>query len=848
MVRGGSSSGECGDGPPDLRPRRHAHRHARACSRVAPSLLLRLLLSIVALLAPAFGAHVNESESAPWSLPPLPEEGLLCPCTPPLGVRMLMLAHGAPVNSLSWTALHAGFFEGAKRVGALAEAVMLTTAQLQQLNGTTPGMLTILQEQYDRFNAELVFPHILVVSVPDAYSLRASLQRWSARGTKIITVNSDYTSVAEHLSLIGSFHMSLDDSLAGEQTGVRLAQAGVQRAVCVMSDLMTNGLRRCEGFVRGFLAFCSGSCLVERVIVSVARLREDLDPLLSNRSIDGIAIVAANVVMQMLPMLDETSPQADSWRVHNRRIAVFGGPDELTYKLLDKQILYFLCDIGSWAQGFLPAVIGGYLAQTGQLFTADSDPNFNAEPDELPVMSAVPTWIKTGPTFIAARTSNAGRVRPRVSEAHLDVLTHARARLIFDKIKSGVDLAARYLGLTFQDCTDGMGSCKGDKLSTVRYYAPDLPNNGATMSNQLNRFGEEGTHGVVSTVPSPAVLRDPLRQLVQAGIPLVTTNTGTDYNLGQLAHVGVSEFAAGKVAGRHAGLAGAVRMLCVVPTNLNDAYGMRCRGMRDGLFAHLNATRSPWLPTTAAEKELLVREIVLDLESVEAVESHTTVEQLLQKLLDLLASAPEINFVMALNVESLRLMLPALHATGRWNVSDSQLDPAALLRDADHPLEWGCVADLHVRHDSAGQTAVARGQDAVRAVHATAPAGLVADDAAGHPRADGPGHRHGPRPRAVSSGPCVAYGVQLHGEPGLLHARHVRDRPHLGRRGRIGGNAHRDCEVRGTGAKGNDEQQAPPRGHDAHACCTQRACSFANQPAPRRRCSWEQLRGAVVRG
>ncbi|MEJ2504565.1 MAG: substrate-binding domain-containing protein, partial [Gemmatimonadota bacterium] len=74
---------------------------------------------------------------------------------------------------------------------------------------------------------------------------------------------------------------------------------------------------------------------------------------------------------------------------------------------------------------------------------------------------------------------------------------------------------------------------------------------------------------------------------VDAGIPVISINSGADASpgLGILAHVGQSEYEAGRAGGERLAASGARRVLCVNHEVGNVAQDQRCRGLADALGA-----------------------------------------------------------------------------------------------------------------------------------------------------------------------------------------------------------------------------------------------------------------------
>jgi simple sugar transport system substrate-binding protein len=91
--------------------------------------------------------------------------------------------------------------------------------------------------------------------------------------------------------------------------------------------------------------------------------------------------------------------------------------------------------------------------------------------------------------------------------------------------------------------------------------------------------------GIVISNPDPTALGDAIQGAVDAGIPVVSINSGVDdyAALGILTHVGQTEFIAGQGAGQRMAEAGVTNALCVNQEVGNAALDQRCDGFADGL-------------------------------------------------------------------------------------------------------------------------------------------------------------------------------------------------------------------------------------------------------------------------
>ena len=149
----------------------------------------------------------------------------------------------------------------------------------------------------------------------------------------------------------------------------------------------------------------------------------------------------------------------------------------------------------------------------------------------------------------------------------IEVVTHGQASDPFwSVVKNGVDQAAADLGIT------------------VNYHAPETFDMVA-MAQLIDTAVAAEPDGLVISNPDPTALGDAIQGAVDAGIPVVSINSGVDdyADLGILTHVGQTEFIAGQGAGQRMAEAGVTNALCVNQEVGNAALDQRCDGFADGL-------------------------------------------------------------------------------------------------------------------------------------------------------------------------------------------------------------------------------------------------------------------------
>lgn len=90
----------------------------------------------------------------------------------------------------------------------------------------------------------------------------------------------------------------------------------------------------------------------------------------------------------------------------------------------------------------------------------------------------------------------------------------------------------------------------------------------------------KGVDGIAVSAPNPDAIADALQKAVDAGIPVITLNSGADQfaELGAITHVGQTETVAGEGAGEQLADAGATKLLCVVHEQGNIGLEQRCEG------------------------------------------------------------------------------------------------------------------------------------------------------------------------------------------------------------------------------------------------------------------------------
>lgn len=147
------------------------------------------------------------------------------------------------------------------------------------------------------------------------------------------------------------------------------------------------------------------------------------------------------------------------------------------------------------------------------------------------------------------------------------VVTHGQASDPFwSVVKNGVDAAGR------------------DMRVTVEYQAPSTFDMVA-MSQLIDAAVASAPDGLIVSVPDADALGSSIQAAIEAGIPVISINSGSDVaeELGVLAHVGQTEYEAGFGGGQRMAEAGATNAICVNQEVGNAALDLRCQGFSDAM-------------------------------------------------------------------------------------------------------------------------------------------------------------------------------------------------------------------------------------------------------------------------
>jgi simple sugar transport system substrate-binding protein len=144
------------------------------------------------------------------------------------------------------------------------------------------------------------------------------------------------------------------------------------------------------------------------------------------------------------------------------------------------------------------------------------------------------------------------------------VITHGSGDSFWAVAKKGADDAGKDLGVT------------------VKYSESN--NKPEEQAQLIEAAVTEGVDGIATSAPDPDAIRDSVKTAVDAGIPVVTLNSGAEESasLGAITHVGQTETIAGEGAGAKLKEAGVTKLICVIHEQGNIGLNQRCDGAKKG--------------------------------------------------------------------------------------------------------------------------------------------------------------------------------------------------------------------------------------------------------------------------
>jgi simple sugar transport system substrate-binding protein len=144
------------------------------------------------------------------------------------------------------------------------------------------------------------------------------------------------------------------------------------------------------------------------------------------------------------------------------------------------------------------------------------------------------------------------------------VITHGEGDTFWAVAKKGAEQAGKDMGVE------------------VKYS--ESANDPQKHAQLIDSAVTEKVDGIATSVPNADALRDPLKKAGDAGIPIITLNSGQNdsADLGAITHVGQDEGVAGEAAGQRLAESASGKLLCVVHEQGNTGLEERCAGAKKG--------------------------------------------------------------------------------------------------------------------------------------------------------------------------------------------------------------------------------------------------------------------------
>src|SRR5712664_1955073 len=188
--------------------------------------LVILVVMLPLFLAACGGGGTSSSSTSSTS----------CPASR-ANLKFYVVTHGQSTDPF-WSVVKKGVDQAAHD--------MCVTAHYEAPTGTTFDVVT-MSHLID--SAVATHPDGLVVSIPDAAGLGASIKAAVAAGIPVISINSGFD-VAKSLGVL--VHIGQTEENAGIGGGLRMGAAGVKHALCINQEVGNAALTlRCKGFQEG---------------------------------------------------------------------------------------------------------------------------------------------------------------------------------------------------------------------------------------------------------------------------------------------------------------------------------------------------------------------------------------------------------------------------------------------------------------------------------------------------------------------------------------------------------------------------------------------------------------------
>jgi simple sugar transport system substrate-binding protein len=147
----------------------------------------------------------------------------------------------------------------------------------------------------------------------------------------------------------------------------------------------------------------------------------------------------------------------------------------------------------------------------------------------------------------------------------IGMVTHGEGDTFWAVVKKGAEQAAKDEG--------------------VKLDYQESGNDPQKQAQQIDAMVSQKVDGLAVSAPNPDAIKSSLQKAKDAGIPIITLNSGADVSaeLGAMTHVGQDEKIAGEGAGAKIKEAGGKKVLCIIHEQGNIGLNQRCDGAKQGM-------------------------------------------------------------------------------------------------------------------------------------------------------------------------------------------------------------------------------------------------------------------------
>jgi simple sugar transport system substrate-binding protein len=275
-------------------------------------------------------------------------------------IRIVAVTHGQSADPF-WSVVSNGINDAARDLGVRVEYQAPTTFDMVRMSQLIDAAVASR-------------PAALLVSVPDADALGGAIRKAVAAGLPVVSINSG-ADAWQQLGLLA--HVGQTEHEAGYAGGVKLAEAGARRVLCVNHEVGNLALdERCRGLAEGLRTRGATSTVLAVNLADPTDAQQRIANALRDAQIDGVLTLGpggaspalAAIRSERQTRVAERSPPLDPG-FHGHPKIHFGTFD-LAGDVLDalqKGELLFAIDQQPYLQGYLGVTLLVKYLETGAM-------------------------------------------------------------------------------------------------------------------------------------------------------------------------------------------------------------------------------------------------------------------------------------------------------------------------------------------------------------------------------------------------------------------------------------------------------------------------------------------------